>query len=292
MSAGEPSRDSCIGATVLEAALPRTTSLLSRKALVVDIVDISPDGVPETRRTSQHRRDAATPQTPRRPTRSGGEGQGLHSPLRHVSRKPWSARCGRLGRGFGLSDLGRPQACDLGFCGVSEACTCRKPSMDRTERKAWSAACRAGGVSFASGFANGATRSLGLGAWSIGSSLAVRRLASAVLAPLVTASAEPADYLDVGTGAGEVGELTDSGGLVMLTSVRWPWLLTLAWELAGSSGIAWASPTLNSAAAVRAFLAWSMNRQRGRSRPVSCDTPAPPQRCARQRLRSLAFSRR
>ena len=65
----------------------------------------------------------------------GGE---FKSPLRHVSHKPWSERFRRCGRGFVVSELMRPQACDLGFCGVSEGWTPGIPSIARSPRKPWS----------------------------------------------------------------------------------------------------------------------------------------------------------
>ena len=65
----------------------------------------------------------------------GGE---FKSPLRHVSHKPWSVRVRRCGRGFFVSELMRPQAYDLGFCGVSEGWTLRIPSISSSGRNSWS----------------------------------------------------------------------------------------------------------------------------------------------------------
>ena len=70
--------------------------------------------VPNTRSWTRDQAFRVRQQRRRRST--GSMYLGFVSPLRHVSRKPWSERCGRFGRGSSVSDLSSVQACDQGFC--------------------------------------------------------------------------------------------------------------------------------------------------------------------------------
>jgi len=54
---------------------------------------------------------------------------GLNSPLRHKFHCPWSGRFRAWRVGGGAFGVGVLQACDLGFCGVSEVWTVGIPSI-------------------------------------------------------------------------------------------------------------------------------------------------------------------